>query len=132
MADHTEIRNAVDTLKNAEKQLAALESLIGPLVEKKRRYQEESAEAKATMLRLMDDGGHGELNWPDASVKLKRLPQQLGAIDESKIPQSYWIEQEPKLDRRKLLADAKEGPVDGVTLSNGGYTVQVTFRELVD
>lgn len=51
-------------------------------------------------------------------LTLKKPSPQLGAIDESKIPDTFFIEvpATKKLDKRALLAAAKENPIEGVQI----------------
>ena len=38
-------------------------------------------------------------------------------LDESKVPAEFWIEQQPKLDKKAALAYVKENEVDWAELS---------------
>lgn len=44
------------------------------------------------------------------SYSIQKNPQSLNIIDESKISAEYLISQDPKLDRKRLLADVKANP----------------------
>lgn len=44
------------------------------------------------------------------SYSIQKNAPSLVIVDESKIPDAYIIQQEPKLDRKALLADVKEDP----------------------
>lgn len=44
------------------------------------------------------------------SYSIQKNPQSLSIIDESKISAEYLISQDPKLDRKRLLADVKANP----------------------
>ena len=44
------------------------------------------------------------------SYSIQKNPQSLSIIDESKISSEYLISQDPKLDRKRLLADVKANP----------------------
>ena len=43
------------------------------------------------------------------SFNVQKSPARLVIDDKSKIPENYYIEQEPKLDEAKLKADLKDG-----------------------
>jgi len=49
-------------------------------------------------------------------------------VDEGEIPEEFFVEQAPKLDRKSLLASLKDGPIDGATLSNGALTLQIRTK----
>jgi len=62
---------------------------------------------------------------PLAKISIKKVAPKLMVSDEALIPTNYWKPQDPKLDRKQLTADLKDGQtVEGATLSNGGQTIQ--------
>ncbi len=63
---------------------------------------------------------------PFGVVSIKALPASIVIVDETKIPVSYWKRSDPTLDRRSLLSDLKaKVEILGVSLSNGGTTIQI-------
>lgn len=48
------------------------------------------------------------------NFNVQNNPPKINILDEKAIPQTYFIEQPKKLDRKQLLSDAKSGSVDGV------------------
>lgn len=44
------------------------------------------------------------------SYNIQKNPASLNILDQTKIPEAYWVTQEPKLDRKTLLADVKANP----------------------
>lgn len=68
--------------------------------------------------RNMTETGQDKLDLGVFRVTLKKPTKQLGMIDETKVPADYWtvIPESKKLDKRKLLADAKENHFDFVEL----------------
>lgn len=44
------------------------------------------------------------------SYSISKNAPSLNILDEAKIPETYWVTQEPKLDRKALLADVKVNP----------------------
>ena len=53
------------------------------------------------------------------TLKFKKNPPALVVDNAEDIPAQYWKPQPPALDRRALLADAKEGMIDGVHVEQG-------------
>ncbi|GIP45110.1 hypothetical protein J45TS6_35690 [Paenibacillus sp. J45TS6] len=50
-------------------------------------------------------------------VKLQKNPPSINVLDSNKVPDTYKIAQEPKIDSKKLLSDVKNGVViEGVEL----------------
>lgn len=61
------------------------------------------------------------------SVKFKKLPPKLGAIDEDKVPEEFRkMVVTESVDKRALLKAVKENPIDGVELITGekGLTIK--------
>ena len=79
---------------------------------------------KDSMLALNKD----KLDLGIFKVTLRKASIQLGEIDEDKVPADYFelIPATTKLDKRKLLNDAKLSPIEGVTLgeSKRGLTIK--------
>lgn len=50
------------------------------------------------------------------SFNIQKNTPSLEVLDETKVPKEYFVVQEPKLDRKKLLAYIKENPVDYATV----------------
>lgn len=62
---------------------------------------------------------------PLAKISIKKIAPKLIVSDEALIPTDYWKTQDPKLDRKSLTTDLKDGQsIEGATLSNGGQTIQ--------
>jgi len=63
--------------------------------------------------------------FPTATITLKSVPAKLIVTDEAQIPSRFFEPQPPKLDKKELTKAAKAGDVAGVTMSNGGKTIQI-------
>ncbi len=58
---------------------------------------------------------------PIATLSLGNRARQIVIIEDSKIPSKYWIESDPKLDKKALKSDLSAGAiVPGAELDNGG------------
>lgn len=69
-----------------------------------------------------------KIETPLATVSLSKTPATAIITDESSVPARFWKPQDPKLDKRAVLAALKEGDVPGAELSNGGVSVRITSR----
>lgn len=49
-----------------------------------------------------------KIKTPKFSIHIQNNPPKLVVEDESEIPEAYWVEQPPKLNKRLLLQDLKE------------------------
>lgn len=60
-------------------------------------------------------------------LTLRKAAKKLGDIDESKVPEKYFIEvpATKKLDKRALLKDAKENDIEGVSVVDGERSLMV-------
>lgn len=63
--------------------------------------------------------------FPSATISMKRVPPKLIIKDEASIPSTFYEPQPPKLDKAALLKAAKNGPIAGAEMSNGGTTIQI-------
>lgn len=60
-------------------------------------------------------------------VTLRKAMKKLGEVDESKIADTYWtvVPETKKLDKRLLLKDAKDVPIDGVEIVDSERSLQI-------
>jgi hypothetical protein len=60
-------------------------------------------------------------------VTLRKATVKLGELDESKIPDGYFVEipASKKVDKRLLLADAKKEAIEGVTLTESSRSLTI-------
>lgn len=60
-------------------------------------------------------------------LSLRKATEQLGELDESKIPSGYFnvIPESKKLDRRMLLKDAKLNPIEGVKMTQSKRSLTI-------
>lgn len=63
--------------------------------------------------------------FPGATITTKRVPPKLIITDEASIPSQFYTPQPPSLDRKALAEAVKAGPVEGASMSNGGFTIQI-------
>jgi len=81
---------------------------------------------KNVMLSAMDKAEIKTIKGPLATITMKSTARKLLIEDESEIPADYWIKQDPKLDKKKLLSDLKDKVlVQGANLDNGGISLQI-------
>lgn len=64
--------------------------------------------------------GKEKIKTPLYSIWIQQDPPSIEVLDELEIPNEYWVEQLPTLDKRQLLADLKEGKeVKGAQIKQG-------------
>lgn len=62
---------------------------------------------------------------PTATVSVKRIPPKPIVDNEAAIPAAYWKSQAPKLDMKAIREAIKSDPIPGVTMDNGGISLQI-------
>lgn len=71
-------------------------------------------------------GIKGSLRCPLGTVGLSNTPPKAIPTNEALIPEEFWTQAEPELDRKALLAELKSGrKIPGAELSNGGVTISI-------
>lgn len=117
-------------MKEIDDRLKEIKLFVDDMTVKKSKLTKEMDSLKSEVLSHLEKTGEKDIHTGVCSVKLKQTPAKLIVVDESEIPEQYFTPQPAKLDKRQLLADRKEGEIPGCELSNGGVTLQVTFRDI--
>ena len=106
--------------------LAGLKALIEDLSKRKSRIEDRIENKRGLLELTLMRADLKTLETPAATLSLRAVPQKIASVDEALIPSEYFVPQAPALDKRKLLADLKEGKqVPGAVLSNGGQTIAI-------
>lgn len=94
---------------------AALTSAIESLTQKKQSVSGNIDRLKKALQDAMTATGKTKIKGDLFYLYIKNNAESLDSVPE-KLPEKYMIPQEPKVDRKQLLADVKSGlVVDGVT-----------------
>lgn len=105
-----------DVIKVEEKRLSAMRKVRENRIESLKRY------AESAMIAT----GNRKIKGVLCSANIQKNAPSLDLVTEGHIPESYYIEQEPKLDRKRLLKDVKSGvEIIGV---NTKQTESIRFR----
>lgn len=106
------IEEKAENIAHVLKQLEYDELVVGEEIKrlqgKKRALSNNHASLKKYLQESMEFTGKEKIKTPKFSINIQNNPPKLVVDDEKEIPKAYWIEQEPKLDRRLLLNDLKE------------------------
>ena len=109
-----------------------IEALRGRLQElelRLERFKDRYEKKRALARWAMTEAGLEKLMAADFSVGLRKGPERLEVIDEDRIPESYFVPQPAKLDRRRLTDTLKAGAiVPGAELVMGETSLQVRVR----
>lgn len=106
------MRGLVGQQESIKAELARLVDL-STAVEAKRAKLEEYLE------RSMIAVGKDKIESPILKIGFRKNPPSVNVLDESAIPRRFFVQPptpEPRLDKRALLAELKDGAVDGAEL----------------
>jgi len=93
------------------------------------RLEERGAKKRQLALEAMSEVGLGKLEQPDFTASVRAGVASLIVVSDDLIPETYWVAQPPKLDRKFLLAELKRGrDIPGVQLSNPKPTLAVRTK----
>lgn len=115
--------NRILELESMEDALEIARDRIDARLARFKKQRENLRTAICVALELADVK---RLETPTTTVVLVNLPQKAEVTNEALIPAKFWKPQDPRLDKKALLAalNAKE-EIPGAVLSNGGVTVQL-------
>lgn len=92
-------------------------------------YALRASRKRDIILETMEACNIRQIREADFTVSTKAGAPNLVVLDESAVPEWYFIPQPPKLDRSKLLGTLRVGEhVPGVTLSNSKIQLQIRTK----
>lgn len=104
-------------VKTLEMDIAGLDEEIQRMTKKKATIKNNIDRLKRSLEGAMIATGKRKFKTPLFGFGIQKNPPSLNVLDESKIPEEFWIEQQPKLDKKAALAYVKENEVDWAELS---------------
>lgn len=93
------LESDIDGMKAAEKAIAARRKALESKVEKMR----------GVMDQTMQLHGFENIPTPEFVIGYRKCPPSVEVVNEDEIPATYWIPQDPKLDKAAALSLLKEG-----------------------
>lgn len=103
--------------KTLEAENDAIDVEIKRLQERKKINQNGIERLKTTLLEAMEFTGKTKFKTELHNYSIRNNAPSLQINDDTKIPKQFYLEQQPKLDKRELLKFVKEnGEFDGVEL----------------
>ena len=108
---------------------SALKARIKELQDRQARIEDRVTKKRELVTTVMDRAGITKIAESDFTASLRQTPRPLVISDDREIPETYWKSQDPKLDRKRLIADLKsDETIPGACLGNGGVTVSVRVQ----
>ena len=103
-----------------------LTEVIKAMGERRDRIEKRIAMRRVAVMTGMESAGIKTLETPAGTLTIKAVPPSALILDEAAVPSEFWIPQDPKIDKKAILAALKAGDgVPGAQLSNGGTTLQM-------
>lgn len=107
----------VAVIKTLESDNKAIDEEIKRLRQRKTSNQNGVKRLKESLQEVMEQTGKEKFKTALNTYSIANNPPSLDITDESLIPKQYYIEQQPKLDKKELLKVVKDGlEIKGVEL----------------
>lgn len=116
---------AVQRIATLDTHILALDTQIDGLKKRSERFARQRDMLRAAVQSAMNQADLPNLELASATLFLASAAPSAIVTQEADIPSEFFTPQPPKLDRRRLLAELKKGPVAGATLSNGSQTLHI-------
>jgi hypothetical protein len=114
------------SMGDAEAMAEGIKKLEASLVARRSRYETRVKGYKALAHRILDAAQTQKMERPGGTISLRKTPQQLGDVDEASVPSEFWVEADPRIDRKALLKALKSGAeIEGVTLTAPSTTISI-------
>lgn len=109
--------NYMRVIKNSEADIEALDKEIKRLHEKKKVLSNGVKRMKESLQEAMERTNKLAFKTTLFSYGIQNNAPSLDKLDIDKIPKKYFVDQDPKLDKKSLLNDLKEGQeINGATM----------------
>lgn len=126
-----EIEEEADALariiRGLEGNISGLDDEIERLKRKKNAMERNINFFKKSIENAMIVTGKRKIKTNLFAFGIQKNAPSLEVLDEGRIPQTYWIAQEPKLDRRALLSAVKSNPddFDGIAIAKQTESLRI-------
>ena len=107
-------------MKEFDGQIAAIKAEVDRLNERMNSLKNNKDRMKQALEEAMISTGNEKFKTDLFSFNIQNNPTTVSIDVNAKIPEKYYIAQEPKLDKKSLIKDIKDGAVvEGVSLYQG-------------
>lgn len=112
--------NYAKVIKNLEGQADVLDKEIERLQGKKKGISNSIKSIKGNLERCMINTGKRKFKTTLFSFGIQKNPPTVSVVNEAAIPENFWKQQDPVLDKKALTAFLKEnGPTEYAQLTQG-------------
>lgn len=114
------VENIAKLVKTVEAEAAGVESEEKRLADRRKSLQNHAKRLKQFAEEAMIATGQKKIKGPLFTVAIQKNPPSVQVSDESLIPKVYFVAQAPKLDKKEVLQDLKNGvAVPGAEIHQG-------------
>lgn len=114
------VENIAKVIKTLEAEMAGLKSEETRLADRRKSIENNVKRLKDYAEQSMLSIGMKKVKGPLFTVSIQKNPPRLEVLDDSLIPESFFVPQPPKLDKKAVTAELKAGnKADGVLLLQG-------------
>lgn len=106
-------------MKNLETQASAIKEEEKRLSERRKSLENNVKRLKQSLEDMMINNDKRRIKTNLFSFNIQKNPPSIKVTDEKMIPRKFYVEQQPKLNRKELLKELKENNVLGVELTQG-------------
>lgn len=105
---------------------AACDAHVQQVMQRQARFHAQADKLGNIILMAMEKAGAKTIRGPLATITRADVPRKPIIKDESLIPAKFWAKQDPKLDKRAVIAAVKNGEeVPGTDWDNGGIALKI-------
>lgn len=108
--------NIAKVLKELDGQSSTLANEIKRLQERKSTIETNSRNLKKYLQQSMEMVGKRKIKTELFNIGIQKNPVSVRVTDETLIPVGFFVEQEPKLDKKALKEELKHGEIPGAEL----------------
>lgn len=125
--DYTEkCDNVAAVMRTIETRAAAAKSEKDRLAKLQKSYDSQAARLKLYLYESLIATDTAKVEGPRFTITVARCPASVDVLNDGLVPEEFRIPQEPKLDRRAILAALKEGTaIEGCELVSDKTTIRI-------
>ncbi len=117
---------SLDRLAEIEALNEAISNLVKSYKERSDRLDHQAEQIRAALSLAMTTAGLRKVERPAGTLSLRAVPPKAIITSEVDLPARFYVEQNPKLDKKAVLDALKAGEkIPGAELSNGSETISL-------
>lgn len=126
---NTMLATIIRSLLDDVSMVTAVKARISDMQERIDRIHDRAKKKRDLVGTVMERATIRKLTEPDMTVSLRASAPPLIVTDETIIPDTYWITQSPKLDKKGIIGAIKNGQnIPGAFLGNTTLTISIRTK----